>query len=539
MAIKGSLREASLPDVVQLLFLGRRTGRLSVASDRDFASIWFEEGWITSAGLVTRPDRLGERLVAAGRLSQSHLEQAMAAHAASVDLSLGDLLVRLGYLERELLESETRRQVEETIYTLFTWDSGTFSFEAGGAPGPGEAIVRLNPEGLLLEGARRVDEWSVIAKKVPSPDAVFALDEGAGSGGGDEALVELERRLLPLLDGVRSVRSLVEVTGLTEFEVSRALYGLLSAGRIHRVASSAAAMPRQEEGRLEEHRNLAVAFYRTGMLVEAEREYRRLAELLPREGEARFRLGLIALRLGRWADARDHLTQALELGGRRAATLHNLALAEEALGNLDAADAALGEAVSIAEDDARLWIGWGLLALRRDQMAVARDRFAHAHDVLGQSPPPAQWYWGCAWAHAHLESWQDAVRIGREGTAAFPDHPILRTALAVLLEVTGEVGEAEAHLRHALEEDPATPQISKNLGDLLYRAARWDEAEEAYERAAALAPELGDDIWFKLGNLACRRGDLAAARTRWETTLSLNPEHALARANLSGAGTAA
>ncbi|PKL93610.1 MAG: hypothetical protein CVV20_02755, partial [Gemmatimonadetes bacterium HGW-Gemmatimonadetes-1] len=66
MAIKGSLREASLPDVVQLLFLGRRTGRLSVASDRDFASIWFEEGWITSAGLVTRPDRLGERLVAAG-----------------------------------------------------------------------------------------------------------------------------------------------------------------------------------------------------------------------------------------------------------------------------------------------------------------------------------------------------------------------------------------------------------------------------------------------------------------------------------------
>lgn len=541
MAIKGSLREASLPDVVQLLFLGRRTGCLSVASDRDFASIWFDEGWITFAGLTVRPDRIGERLVAAGRLTTAQLEEALAAQATTADLPLGALLVRLGHLEKEALELEIRRQVEETIYTLFTWDSGTFSFEAGeagGPSGPGDAMVRLNPEGLLLEGARRVDEWSVIAKKVPSPEAVFAVESGHGSGGGDDALVELERRLLPLLDGVRSVRALVEATGLTEFEVSRALYGLLSAGRIRRVASAGPATPRRDEGRLEEHRNLGVAFYRTGMLDEAEREYRRIAELLPREGEPRFRLGLIALRLGRWAEARDAFEQALTLGGRRASALYNLALAAEALGDLDAADAALSEAVVLARDDARIWTGWGLLALRRDQVDVARDRFAHAQDVLGASPPPAQWYWGCAWAHAHLEAWPDAVRIGREGTAAFPDHPILRTALAVLLEVTGEVGEAEAHLRHALEEDPATPQISKNLGDLLYRAARWDEAEEAYERAAALAPELGDDIWFKLGNLACRRGDLSTARTRWQTTLSLNPEHALARANLAGAGAA-
>lgn len=536
MAIKGSLREASLPDVVQLLFLGRRTGCLSVASERDFASIWFDEGWITFAGLVTRPDRIGERLVAAGRLTPAQLEEAVAAQAATADLPLGAILVRLGCLAADALNLEMRRQVEETIYTLFTWDSGTFSFEAGPPSGAGDTPVRLNPEGLLLEGARRVDEWSVIAKKVPSPDAVFAVESGDGSGGGDEALVDLERRLLPLLDGARSVRALVEATGLTEFEISRALYGLLSAGRIRRVASAAPVTPRQDEGRLEEHRNLGIAFYRTGMLVEAEREYRRMAELLPLDGEPRFRLGLIALRLGRWADAREAFGQALDLGGRRAAVLHDLALAEEALGNLEAADAALSEAVALQRDDARLWIGWGLVALRRDQVDLARDRFAHAQDVLGTSPPPAQWYWGCAWAHAHLEAWQDAVRIGREGTAAYPDHPVLRTALAVLLEVTGEVGEAEAHLRHALEEDPATPQISKNLGDLLYRAARWDESEEAYERAAALAPDLGDDLWFKLGNLACRRGDLVAARTRWETTLALNPHHALARANLAGAG---
>ncbi|MES1259682.1 MAG: DUF4388 domain-containing protein, partial [Gemmatimonadota bacterium] len=74
MAIKGSLKEASLPDVVQLLFLGRRTGCLSVASDSNFGSIWFEEGWITFAGMVARNDRIGERLVAAGKITPGQLE---------------------------------------------------------------------------------------------------------------------------------------------------------------------------------------------------------------------------------------------------------------------------------------------------------------------------------------------------------------------------------------------------------------------------------------------------------------------------------
>ncbi len=94
----------------------------------------------------------------------------------------------------------------------------------------------------------------------------------------------------------------------------------------------------------------------------------------------------------------------------------------------------------------------------------------------------------------------------------------------------------EAHLRHALSEDPTIPQISKNLGDLLYRAGRWEEAEESYDRAAKLAPALGDDVHFKLGNLACRRGAMPLARKHWEQAIALNPDHALARANLAGSG---
>lgn len=538
MAIKGSLREASLPDVVQLLFLGRRTGCLSVANERNFASIWFDDGWIAFAGLLLRPDRIGDRLVASGRLRPDQLTQAIAVQQAVPGQRLGAVLRQLGFLTPDDVESEVRRQVEETIYTLFTWTSGTFSFEAGVRPEEADAVLRLNPDGLLLEGARRVDEWSVIAKKIPSLDAVFALEgEVRGGADGDEVLVETERRLLPYLDGSRTVRDMMDATGLTDFEVCRVLYGLLSAGRLRRVATAPTAPPRESGSRLEEHRNLGTAFYRTGMLLEAEREFRRVAELRPDNGEGPFHLGLIALRQARWDDAIVQLKDAAERSGPRPAILHNLALALESLGRLDEADAALAEALKRDEADARLWIGWGLLALRRNETPAALERFARARERLGAATPPARWFWGCGWAQALAEAWPDALLTVREGVTHYPDHPVLRTSLGVLLEASGEVGEAEAHLRHALGEDPTIPQISKNLGDLLYRAGRWEEAEDAYQRAAKLSPALGDDLYFKLGNLACRRGDIAIARQHWEEAVRLNPEHALARANLSGSGT--
>ncbi len=540
MAIKGSLKEASLPDVVQLLYLGRRTGCLSVASDRNFGSIWFDEGWITFAGMVSRTDRLGDRLVASGKITADQLELAIASQSALPGRRIGALLIHLGFLTAAELGAELRRQVEEAVYILFAWTSGTFSFEVAVSPDVPDVPLRLNPEGLLLEGARRVDEWSIIAKKITTVDAVYAFEGEPRNHAEENAqLVESERRVLPLIDGVNSVRDIVDGTGLSEFEVCRILFGLISAGRLRRVATATPPQPREDVSRVDEHRNLGIAFYRTGMLTEAEREFRRVAELRPTEAIAPFHLGMIALRQAQWDVAVAQLEQAAKRDSDRVAVVHNLALALEAAGRLDDAEATLANALVAHGRDAQLWTASGLLALRRGEPVRALERFAMARDLLGTVLPPARWFWGCGWAQGLSEAWPDALTTMREGVAAYPDHPVLRTTLGVLLEGTGEVGEAEAHLRHALSEDPTIPQISKNLGDLLYRAGRWDEAEESYERAAKLAPALGDDVYFKLGNLACRRGDLPTARVRWEHAITLNPEHALARANLAGSGVAA
>ncbi len=81
MAIRGSLKEASLPDVLQLLAMGKKTGCLSVTHRNNFGSIYFDKGKISYAAIVNRRDRLGDILVKSGVLSQAQLDEGIAAQA--------------------------------------------------------------------------------------------------------------------------------------------------------------------------------------------------------------------------------------------------------------------------------------------------------------------------------------------------------------------------------------------------------------------------------------------------------------------------
>jgi len=129
-----------------------------------------------------------------------------------------------------------------------------------------------------------------------------------------------------------------------------------------------------------------------------------------------------------------------------------------------------------------------------------------------------------------------ALGAAGEGATRHPADPVLLNNHAVFLEASGDLAAAEVVLGRALAENPSLPQISKNLGDILYRLGRYDEAWEAYQRVLRLRPDLGDDLHFKVGNLALKRGEVADARAHWTRAVELNPRHQLARANLQTLG---
>ena len=102
MAIKGSLKEASLPDVLQLLVDGEEDAAVSRVTHRNnFGYIYFDKGRICYASIVNRRDRLGDILVKAGSITQAQLDAAIAAQAAHRDKRLGELLVAQGAITRD------------------------------------------------------------------------------------------------------------------------------------------------------------------------------------------------------------------------------------------------------------------------------------------------------------------------------------------------------------------------------------------------------------------------------------------------------
>ncbi len=533
MAIKGSLREAGLPDVLQLLAMGKKNGCLSIADRSNFGYIFFDQGHITYASIVNRRDRLGDILVKNGLVTQAQLDAAIERQTHERGKRLGELLVELGALSRPDLERYVRVQIEEAVYYLFTWTSGTFSFESEVRPDAQDFLVRIGPESLLLEGARRVDEWSLIEKKVPSFDLIFVV-ERQRLGEAEVSLTSEQERILPLLDGVRDVARVTEDSGLLEFEVGKALYGLVSAGFAHRLGKTATpeATAQVSEARVDEHRNLGLAFYKTAMFDEAGREFRRVIELRSSDEQAHFFLGLVALRQGRWGEAVDALRHAAETGSGRAAILHNLGVALEQMGRLAEADAALAMAVQKGATEARILTAWGVLALKRGQGVEAVERLERAKALLGSRKPIALWFWARTLAAVVAGDEADALHAAEAGVEAYPKSAPLRNNLAVLLERLGKADRAESLAAAALEDDPMLPQLSKNLGDLYYKTGRADDAQAQYLRAVKLAPRLGDDVFFKLGNIAYKQMRTADAEGFWKEALALNPQHEMARRNL-------
>src|SRR5207245_6880682 len=263
MAIKGSLKEASLPDVLQLLALGQKTGCLSRADRSNFGYIYFEKGRICYASIVNRRDRLGDILVKHNRITQEQLTAAVHRQTKEHGKKLGEILVAMAVISQADLERYMRVQIEESVYYLFTWTQGTFNFEADVRPERQDFLVSINPESLLLEGARRVAEWGLIAKKIPSFDLIFALDKDRLAIS-EAKLTDTQQRLLPLLDGSRDVNQVIEDFGLGELEVGKALYGLITDGFVHRTGSNASAADAQTtDASVEAHRNRRAACYKT------------------------------------------------------------------------------------------------------------------------------------------------------------------------------------------------------------------------------------------------------------------------------------
>lgn len=529
MPIKGSLQEAGLAEVCQLLSMGQKTGCLSVTDRSRFGQIFFDRGRITFASIINRPDRLGDLLVRGGAITREQLQEAVAAQANAPDRRLGQLLLDLGHIDEETLTQHLERHIHEAVYHLFTWNRGSFYFEGGKTPGRGEVLISASSESLLLEGARRVDEWNVIESLIPSLDLVFAVDREPEEG---DRLTPEQGDVLRLLDGQRTVGDVAEVGGIGEFDAAKALYRLVRAGLARQVG-------RREEDEGEEPidpggaRNLGVAFYETAMLEDAEREFRRALSAEPEDVTARHYLALIALRRHQPREALERLQSLLEGAGPRVGGYLNLAYALRLEGRHDHALKVLAEAEKLAPGDVRVRLAQGATELCAGNTETAAMALANYRAMLPEDARPAAPYYYCAALAAGVEErTRVADALLREGLEAYPASGPLHLLAGNVAERRADTAEAERCYQRAAEEDALLAQAHRSLGDLAYRRGMEAEALEHYQRAAEADPDLGDELYTRLGDLHYRRNERSEAVRCWQRAIELNPGNEMARNHL-------
>jgi len=237
VAIEGPLKELGLHDVFQLLDLSRKTGVLRITSDlrNNEGTVFFDRGAIVFATARAKAQRIGERLVHAGKITPAELEHARAVQQREGGRRrLGKIFVEIGALTARELEREVERQVEEVVFDLLSWREGVFSFTEGPVDAaPADALVRVPTEKVLMEGARRIDEWSRIEAHVPHLGVIPALAPLEAAGAGAPPLLDLrpaEWSVLAEVDAVRDLRQIAAALHLPEFDVSRTVFGLVATG---------------------------------------------------------------------------------------------------------------------------------------------------------------------------------------------------------------------------------------------------------------------------------------------------------------------
>ena len=221
MSLAGNLRTMSLPDILQWIALGRKTGTLHLERRTVRKRLAFKDGTIFSSWSNDPRESLGQFLVSQRFITEEHLFRALLAQEKEGRL-VGSILVDSGTLTEDDLRRALRAKAEETIYDLFHWDEGAFEFKEDELPGQVHVHLDLAVQGVIFEGIRRVDEWARIRKVLPSMRTTFTVKGDPGGVGADE----LDRKALALAAAGKTMAEIALEMHRTDFDTAAHFFDL-------------------------------------------------------------------------------------------------------------------------------------------------------------------------------------------------------------------------------------------------------------------------------------------------------------------------
>jgi hypothetical protein len=237
--LKGHVDLVGLGNLLQLLSMNKTEGTLTVVRGREKQAIHFgHEGLRLLSSTVARVKRLSKiarKLSGPTLITPERLKKVLGKEKL-LGWTLGHVIFANEQLSADKIQQALRLQVEEEILDLFVWDRALFAFEEGplrqsqlSSP-LAMLAIRADVTALLLEAARRADELIQIRKILPADTSkVQKIPREIHADQLGEDVIRVDA-ILPLINGQRTLKTILEMSIYPKFATMRALHKLLSLG---------------------------------------------------------------------------------------------------------------------------------------------------------------------------------------------------------------------------------------------------------------------------------------------------------------------
>jgi uncharacterized protein DUF4388/FHA domain-containing protein len=221
--LQGDLSVFRLPEVLTFLSTSRHSGTLTVTHDAKEAYLFFGDGALVYAGSNQEQFRLGSILLRKKKISREQCDRIDALMQRDGG-RFGQLAVQEGALTEQLLRDFLKVQVSEIVFDLFVWNSGTFSFTRESILPSHAVTISIDLSNLIMEGARRIEEWEQCVKLLPDKSIVFRV---VATPRDEKITLSVEEwKILFLINGQRTLEDLCRESQDDQFQVYRVVYGL-------------------------------------------------------------------------------------------------------------------------------------------------------------------------------------------------------------------------------------------------------------------------------------------------------------------------
>ena len=242
--MQGSLSEFRLAEILQLVAVQQKTGLLRLTQGNKLVTFYFDQGLM----VATRDrrhaayDPLLEFLARVGWLHQD-TAAFLKTRLESSREDLGDILLGERYLTEDDLHAILADLAQELVHTTFTWREGTYQFITGDEAIEGLRFrIRQKIDSILMEGARRADEWPRLLERLPGPDVVIDLASAPAADFGPRP-----QALLAGIQGAMRLGDLVRTGRVPEYEVYEIVVQAVDAGIVRILEMPAPVRPAHSE----------------------------------------------------------------------------------------------------------------------------------------------------------------------------------------------------------------------------------------------------------------------------------------------------